>query len=662
MAGAWAEAVAMAVRRKRFTVVLAAGVMAVCCAAISAAPAGAAGAASSSPYPVTTSDPVTPYKTTHDVPITMSDGVRLDSDEYVPTKGCPCPVVLVQTPYRKSDAEVAEAIPYLYEHGYAEIVVDVRGTGSSGGYWDSFGSREQQDGAELVAWAARQPFSDGKVGLAGVSYAGINQLLTAEQPGMSGPSSPLKAIFPIVSMADAYRDVTFAGGNVDAGFIPLWLGLVTALGIEPPDNTASQPAVALNVESQHLYDVSRFTAPAIGDAALGTDESMLPSQAQTFPDQAYDGPFFQVRSPITKIRAVTTPAFVVGGTYDLFQRGEPVLYRALDLPPSEKKLVIGPWYHVTEGTGLTNDDGTGKVQDSRGNVIPSIDNLELAWFDHWLKGMDNGIQAFPTVEAYRLGADKWVPDTAYPASGTVGQRWYLGATGSPDPQGSLGTGAPRVSGTANLSAVSATGECSRSTSQWTAGLPEEVPVPDPCANDSVLTEAQGLTFTSPVFKAPYTISGPIEADLYMSSTAADSSLVATISDVSPGADGAEPAASDVTAGTLLASLRQVTRTQCGSIVLDCSVYLDGQSIEPWHPYTQQSQQPLSPGAVYELQVEIFPTSATFEPGHQLRLTITTSDLPHETETASTTASSAGVDTFYFGPSHPSSIYLGTTGS
>jgi len=96
------------------------------------------------------------------------------------------------------------------------------------------------------------------------------------------------------------------------------------------------------------------------------------------------------------------------------------------------------------------------------------------------------------------------------------------------------------------------------------------------------------------------------------------------------------------------------------VVLDCTVYLDGQSIEPWHPYTQASQVPLSPGQIYELQIEIFPTSETFEPGHQMRVTITTSDIPHEMQTLSTTSDSAGVDTLYFGGLTPSSIYLGST--
>src|SRR4029077_1566861 len=184
----------------------------------------------------------------------MSDGILLDSDVYVPTTGCPCPTILVQTPYRKSGAGVAEGNTIFPSNGYAMVVVDVRGTGSSEGMWASFGPKEQQDGVTLVQWAASQPFSNGVVGLAGVSYSAINQFLTVEQPG----TEAVKAIFPIVPMADSYRDVTWAGGTEDAGFIPLWLGLVNGLAMIPAQDAQNEPALALNAESQHAMDVATF--------------------------------------------------------------------------------------------------------------------------------------------------------------------------------------------------------------------------------------------------------------------------------------------------------------------------------------------------------------------------------------------------------------------
>lgn len=165
---------------------------------------------------------------TEDVPVTMSDGTRLRVNVYRPAKddGSPVegrfPVVVTQTPYNKSGPGLGFRNDYLVRRGYVQVVADVRGTGSSEGRWASFDGREQRDGAELVAWAhsREREWSDGRVGLWGISYGAINQLLTAAQrpPG-------LKALFPIVPAGDVYRDVVasvlavtlYADGRVMVG-------------------------------------------------------------------------------------------------------------------------------------------------------------------------------------------------------------------------------------------------------------------------------------------------------------------------------------------------------------------------------------------------------------------------------------------------------------
>jgi len=601
-----------------------------------------------------TSDPVTAYNKTADVRITMRDGVSLDSDEYVPTTGCPCPVILVQTPYRKSDSAVGEFNPYFPAHGYAEIVVDVRGTGSSEGFWTSFGTPEQEDSVQLVNWAQHRPFSNGVIGLAGVSYSAINQFLTVERLAEEQPwNTSVKAIFPIVPMGDSYRDVVFAGGNTDTGFIPLWLGLVNSLNMVPADDAAAQPAIALNVESQHLVDVGTFAVPAVADASLGGAESSLPAPLQTYPQQAYDNPYYRNVSPLTRIADVHVPTFIVGGEYDLFQRSEPLLYRGLGLSTSQKKLVIGPWYHGNPSTQLTADDGSAPVYDEQGHLMPSTDNMSLAWFDHWLKGVNNGIDAFPTTETYQIGPNQWRPDTAFPYPGTSYQPWYFGASPSGASAPSLYDGSLSTSrggaGSAVVPWQPVTGACSRSTAQWTAGL---VALGN-CTTDDRAAQVTGLTFTSPVFPHSYTVSGPISADLWLSSTRPDTTVTVTVTDVQP--DGS---AFRVTAGSLVASLRALVTKPCGAQVMDCTVYQNGVPVVPWHPYTQASQRAL-PATPTETLVEVFPTSFVVQPGHRLRIAVTTADLPHQGPNATTLANSAGgVTTVYFGGGHASRVYLG----
>ncbi len=347
------------------------------------------------------------------------------------------------------------------------------------------------------------------------------------------------------------------------------------------------------------------------------------------------------------------PAFIVGGEYDLFQRGEPLLYRGLGLPPTQKKLLYGPWYHGNPSTDLTADDGSAPVYDTNGTLIPSTNNLSLAWFDHWLKGKNNGIDSFPTVETYQQGTDRWKYNPAFPYAAESYQPWYLGASPSGSGatslyDGSLGTSEGRA-GTASVPWQPLTGACSRSTTQWTAGL---VSVGN-CASDDTSAEVTGLTFTSAPFTTTYSVSGPIMADLWISSTRPDTTLIVTVGDVQP--DGT---VSRVTAGSLVASLRALTTTPCGAKVMDCSVYSGHIPVVPWHPYTLASQAPLTSSPT-EVKVEVFPTSVALQPGHRLRIALTTADLPHQGPNASILANSAGgVTTVYFDSAHPSRVYLG----
>ena len=124
----------------------------------------------------------------------------------------------------------------MVKRGYATVVADVRGTGNSTGKWEAFGKTEQNDAYQLIDWSSKQSFSDGKVGLYGVSYLGITAVL-----GAATQHPAIKAAFPIVPMGDAYRDILFNGGQLNSNFIPLWMSLITILGTLPIDTLVQDP-------------------------------------------------------------------------------------------------------------------------------------------------------------------------------------------------------------------------------------------------------------------------------------------------------------------------------------------------------------------------------------------------------------------------------------
>ena len=157
----------------------------------------------------------------------------------------------------------------MVKRGYATVVVDVRGTGNSQGVWDAFGEKEQGDYSEVVDWVISQPWSNQTVGVYGVSYLGISAILTAAK---NHPA--VKAAFPIVPIGDGYRDIVFTGGQVNPTFIPLWMGLVTGLGVVPFDALQTDPARGIELLVSHLLNgVVQFQVPTILKALLGESET-----------------------------------------------------------------------------------------------------------------------------------------------------------------------------------------------------------------------------------------------------------------------------------------------------------------------------------------------------------------------------------------------------
>jgi uncharacterized protein len=584
----------------------------------------AAGKAWSPPAPIASA-----VVKTSNVPVTMSDGIVLYVDVIQPADSSGTalpgryPVLLTQTPYNKNTPSLNFEDDYLVEHGYVQVIADARGTGSSEGAWDSFGPREQEDGYDLAEWTRSQPWSDGRIGLHGTSYGAINQFLTAElqPPGV-------KAAFPIVPMSDAYRDVTFAGGQVDTSFIPLWLGLVTGLGMLPPTYTPTDPTEAAKVLVQHTGGALSFQGSQVLDSTTGGNA-------------AYDGPFYRVRSPIETISKDRVPTFVVGGWFDLFQRAEPLLYQALARNHVPTRLLMGPWYHITAGNGLP------------AGGVPTLDDLELRWMDHYVKGMpDPGLDNKPgaadtiaPVTYYENGSGKWRTADRWYAPDVRFQAFHLSGPAQPQSPGTLTAAAsPASQGADMLLPNPATGVCSRSSVQWSAGAGGGDGTP--CETDGRVNDATSLSYDLPITTDLHLL-GPITARLWIGSAEGRDSLVtARVEDVAPDGTGTQ-----MSAGWCTISLRALDNEK--------TVYSDGLMTMPYHPFTQASALPVpSDGSPVEVDVEIYPTGWDMLAGHKLQLTLQTTDAPHVTASLPETAASAGATlSIYHDAQHPSELVL-----
>ncbi|WP_240945477.1 CocE/NonD family hydrolase [Rhodococcus sp. HNM0569] len=584
-----------------------------------------------------------------DVPITMSDGTVLKANVYRPADAngapidTPMPTILNMTPYTKlvttladsgmsvpgmSDALMSLAgrfdltgTPFtgladlvnaldggfarnfsidrdLIRSGYAQVVADVRGTGFSQGTWQVFQDREQQDTVETIDWAAAQPWSDGKVGMSGASYSGINQLQAAEKR-----PEHLDAIFPVVPGSDLLRDIIAPGGGLGIGFLPPWLAGVNGLKFVPDlsslaNGTFDWAWLASRVENPAVFFdliAAALTTPTIDEipphmVALLEDGSSIRTDWQGDPSR------------------IDIPTFVVGGWHDLFTNSEPRIYNAIPLPPGEKQLLMGEWYHVSAGSGLGQE-----------GAPPRLDALQRAWFDKWLKGIDDSLAGtdiadFGPITNFQQGGD-WITRTDFPDPAAEYRRLYLSPQASGTAQsvhdGSL-TDEPTGDPTTLTLAPGLTTLCSRDAAQQTAGL---LAAFDACGKDSRIAETNALTFTGAPVTEPTAISGPVNLHLETMLDATDGYWTATLNDVAP--DGTSTA---LTSGQLTSSLRAVDESRSTRAP-------NGDMVDPFYTLTLDSRQPIVPGERTALDVGLLATDAILQPGHRLRIDVFASNFP-----------------------------------
>jgi putative CocE/NonD family hydrolase len=315
--------------------------------------------------------------------IALPDGVRLAADLYMPAgdvEGKTFPVILEYLPYRKTESRARNFSLYSYfvERGYVMAAVDMRGTGNSEGRLIpyEYSDREHEDGEVVIDWLSKQPWSNGNVGMFGISWGGFNAIQMAGR----NPAA-LKAIIAVDATEDLYQD--------DVHFMD---------GIMHVDSW----------EMSQDLDNARPGAPDyVIDEAYFRDRFNTEPWMMTYKHQQRDGAFWDRASLRDRYKQIKIPSFHIGGWYDGYRDSLPRMLENLEAPV---KAMIGPWSHA-----FPDDPYPQPGMEWRHEAV--------RWFDQWLKGVDTGIMDEPRFAVY---VRQWHPPGPYLETAPGFWRWEDG--------------------------------------------------------------------------------------------------------------------------------------------------------------------------------------------------------------------------------------------
>ena len=319
------------------------------------------------------------------------NGIRLDADVYRPDTDEKLPVLLMRQPYGR---EIASTVVYAHPRwyaaqGYIVVIQDVRGRGTSEGEFDLF-SHEVDDGLDTINWVSQLPNSTGKVGMYGFSYQGMTQLYTAA----SQPES-LKAIAPAMVAYDLYADWAYENGA-----FCLFANLAWAIQL------AGETARLAKDEDTYLKLRAASMNLPLNGSIPANPELMQELAPNSFYHQWLhncdpNAEYWQKRSPKYLLNNVDLPMLHIGGWFDPYLRGTMNLYRAMVAQSQQPQhLLVGPWAHLPWGRKLGAVNYGAEAQNP-------IDEIQVRWFDYWLKGKDTQLLEESPVSLFEMGSNCW---------------------------------------------------------------------------------------------------------------------------------------------------------------------------------------------------------------------------------------------------------------
>ena len=548
---------------------------------------------------------------TSSVYIPMRDGVQLAVEVVLPEDleaGARIPALLSQTRYWRAkelrapfkwfltpellEPDFRDFQPYFTSHGYAVVILDVRGTGASFGEsphpWPD---DSVSDAADVVDWIVSQPWSDGNVGGYGISYVGTTAELLAV------PDHPaVKAVIPMFNHPDAFTDIAFPGGifhrrfmsswsdfdqNLDRNLVPeefgFW-GRLLLRGVKPVDGDRGRRLLRKAIR-EHASNGHAFS--------LGRPLDYRDSRTEGTDLTVEDVTVHRFKKEIENSRTVSFGwgSWLDAGTADA------VIRRFLTFDNS-RGGAIGAWEHC----------GRFNASPYRSPEAPPSPTLKQQWsemlrfFDENLRGDAQRTGSEKTLFYYTLGEEKWKATSVWPPHGTTLQRWYLAADGalSPgEPGEETGSDAYTVDFEAN------TGESNR---WWEMGAVVGKPVVYGDRSDAA---SHLLAYTTPPLAQDLEITGYPIVTLYVTSTHEDAALFVYLEDVDE-------------SGRVFYATEGLLRALHRKVSPEASPY---RLQVPYHSFRSEDAMPLVPGEIAEISFGLQPTSVLIRKGHRIRIGI-----------------------------------------
>ena len=508
----------------------------------------------------------------YNVRIPMRDGVNLSADIYFPRgEQGPFPVILGRTPYNNVTEESIESAVFYPQHGYVFVAQDVRGKNDSDGEFYAF-ANEFEDGYDTVEWIGTQPWCDGNVGMVGASYVGNVQW----QAAVMG-SKYLKTIVPRVIGHNIHEANRYIGGALHLSIASMW-----ALR---HDSRTRQDIMVYNWEQLFA------TLPVKDiDKAAGKQVDFF----QDWVDHPDYDDYWKALAIEERYEDVKIPVLQIGGWYDICAEGTFQNFIGMrerggsELARAHQRAIVGPWIH--NASAFTN---AGDVDFGRHSKL-DLQEIELRWFEHWLKGVSNGAADDAPLRIFVMGSNEWRDEREWPLARTRFTPYYFHSGGEANSLMGDGTLSPELPADEPPDHYVYNPAFPVPTRGGnTCCTPELVPWG---AYDQRPLEHRTdmLVYTSDPLERDLEVTGPIVVKLYVATDGRDTDFTAKLVDVHPD----------------------------GYAVNLC----DGILRARYHE-SREYQKLLEPGEVYELTIDLWVTSNVFLEGHRVRVDVSSSNYP-----------------------------------